>query len=137
MAGELMTGGPDILVAEYLLRQAREEICRLFFLNGNEGLEFSHLRLSLEAAGIKADHPHHWGSLSALISRRGPGQMTEITGRELAVAASRNAALNNVHRLTPETYAFVVNVLAPNRGWKVLPKKAEPPEQVSLVGNEV
>jgi hypothetical protein len=128
-----MTGGPDILVAEYLLRQAREEICRLFFMNGNEGLEFSHLRLSLEAAGIKADHPHHWGSLSALISRRGPGQMTEITGRELAVAASRNAALNNVHRLTPELWSYTVNILAPKRGWQAPPKRGPQSEQVSLV----
>lgn len=124
---------PEALVAEYLLAQAREEILRIMWLRGNKPIEFSHLRLALEAAGVKADHPGHWGSLSSLLSTPGKGQMTEVVGREQAAAATRNDARNNVHRLTPEVWIFA-KMLAERRGWPAppLPDK-EPAHQTALV----
>lgn len=122
----------DPRVAEYMLKSAGEEIVRLFYLRGNEPMEFSHLRLALEAAGIKAESPNHWGSLSALLTQHGKGQMLEVCGRANAVAASRNDARNNVVKLTPAMWGFA-KFMAEKRHWLAPQVPKAEPEQVALV----
>lgn len=113
--------------ANYLLGAAREVLVRLYFERGNLPLEFSQLRLALEAHGITAYTPHHWGIFSATLKASG---LFESTGREIAVAASRNSATNQAWKLSPDGWAYA-RLLAERRGW--VQTKTEHREQVSLV----
>lgn len=99
--------------ADYLIVSSRVVLFRLFYERGNEPLEFSALRIALEAHGIKAEDPNHWGILAAALKN---DTLLESVGRELAVAASRNQAKNSSYRLSRDGWSFA-RMLAERRGW--------------------
>src|SRR5712671_3176761 len=113
----------DTAPADYLIRACREPIYRIFWDRQNAAIEFSTLRLALEAHGIKVETPEHWGLLAMQLRNE---KVTEIVGRAAAAAASRNEARNGLHRLTLEVWSYVLNILGPARAWPVPPP---PPEQ--------
>lgn len=125
----------DRTPADYLIGASHEKIMRVFWDRHNAPLEFSALRIALEAHGVQAKDPSHWGILAAALKDVGT---IEAVGRETAIAASRNMARNSTYRLTDAVWSYVANLLAPARGW---PQPESPasvdtqPEQVSLVGN--
>lgn len=99
--------------ADYLIVQAREVLFYIFHTRNNEPLEFSALRIALEAHGVKAEDPNHWGILAAALKN---DSLIEAVGRELAVAASRNQAKNSAYRLSRDGWSFA-KMLAERRGW--------------------
>ena len=116
-------GAPDLFTASL------HELLRLFYRRDNEALEFSKIRIALEAAGVKARHPQSdWGSLAASLRE---SKVLEVVGRRMSAAHSRNGAKNSVYRLT-ETYWNMAIHLAQARGWEK--PQAEPmAEQTVLV----
>lgn len=124
----------DLSPADYLVKASYEEILRTFWLRHNEPLEFSALRVALEARGIKAREVNHWGILAAALKDAGT---IEAVGRETAIAASRNMARNSTYRLTDAVWSYVANLLAPARGWPqpAAPAEEAKSEQGSLVGH--
>lgn len=119
---------PPASVASYLRKQAWEPTLRCFYERGNADLEWSHLRMYLEAIGVKADDPNHWGSFCELLIEE---KVIEQVGREQAAAASRNGAKNSTYRLTAGMLWYVEQ-LAAKRGWQVTVPPAES-EQTELV----
>lgn len=125
----------DTSPAEYLIGASHEKILRVFWDRHNAPLEFSALRIALEAHGVEAKDPSHWGILAAALKESG---VLETVGRETAVAVSRNQARNSTYRLTDALWAYTANLLAPHRDWPQPAAPTEDPqsEQVPLVGNE-
>jgi hypothetical protein len=119
--------------ADYLFAQCRELLYQIYWERGNAPLEFSALRLALEAHGVKATDPRsHWGILVASL-KGGADPILVVAGRELAVAASRNQARNGAYALSPTAWGWACT-LAEKRGWQRSVPDPEPiPEQVSLI----
>jgi hypothetical protein len=106
---------PTTSSAKYLIEGAREEIFRVFYLRNNEPMEFSAIRIVLEAQGVRAKHENHWGLLALAMVSSG---IFRSEGRAPSIVASRHNAKNSVYRLTDEIWAYVKNVLGPVRGWE-------------------